>query len=63
MRARLLAIVVELGLEVVERLTVLRPFGLHRHCPEMALAKDVIGADHAPLAAALKLNHVPPLIK
>jgi hypothetical protein len=37
------AIIVKLGLEVVERVNVLRPSGLHWHCPGTTFMKDAIG--------------------
>jgi hypothetical protein len=42
MSARLSAIVVELGVDVVERVNVLKPSGHHRYYLGMTVVKDVI---------------------
>jgi hypothetical protein len=43
MSARLSAIVVELGVDVVERVNVLKPSGHHRYYLGMTVVKDAIG--------------------
>jgi hypothetical protein len=42
--AKLAAIIVEVGLCLDERVNVLRPSDLHRHCPGTALVKVTVGA-------------------